>query len=165
MFGPDLALRWPPEVFAAEVTELTRLAGGVENWTERVELVLEDAFAGPAAADKFRSFGGRPGDIDYLRSLCDGVSQLPIFDDRPRYWPERHRTEPAHGLDSFAGSFIRLIEELQERGWLEKELPAGCGARFADVDVDPAEVALGGGTGRPTEAGLTQTLTATCRNH
>ena len=58
MFGPDLALRWPPEVFAAEVTELTRLAGGIENWTERVELVLEDAFAGPAAADKFRSFVG-----------------------------------------------------------------------------------------------------------
>ena len=147
MFGPDLALRWPREVFAAEVTELTRLAGGVENWPERVELVLEDAFAGPAAADKFRSFVGCPGGIEYLRSLCDRVSELPIFDDRPRYWPERHSTA-AQGLDSFAGSFIRLIDELQERGWLEKELPAGCGTRFTDVDVDPAEV-LDERLGRP----------------
>ena len=58
------------------------------------------------------------------------------------------QNEPAHGLDSFAGSFIRLIEELQERCWLEKQLASGCGARFSDVDVDPSEV-LDERLGRP----------------
>ncbi len=72
---------------------------------------------------------GRPGDIEYLLSLRDRVDDSRSSVTGPATWYERQSFGAAPGVDGFAGSFIRFIEEIQERGWLVKELPRGCVAR------------------------------------
>lgn len=128
MFGADFALRWPPEVFVDEMAELVRLGGGVSDWEARVGFALEDAFAGPAARDTFQSSSGGPGGIEYLRSLRGSVSEFPVAGERAPYWSER-RTSAIVSSDTFdklTRSFVRLIDDLHGRGWLEQAFPKGC---------------------------------------
>ena len=86
MFGADFALRWPPGVFADQMAELIRLAGGVRDWQDRVAFALEDAFTGPLARDTFLASSQGPEGIEYLRTLHRSIAEFPIAGERTPYW-------------------------------------------------------------------------------
>ena len=123
--------------------ELVRLDGGVRDWEARVGFALEDAFAGLAARATFQSSLRGPGGIEYLRSLRDSVSQFPISGERAPYWSER-RASALTSSDTFEKltcSFVRLIEDLYGRGWLEQAAAKGC--VDGDDGVDPGDLLEG----------------------
>mgnify|MGYP000592546047 CR=1 FL=1 len=77
--GADWELTWPKELFVKEATGLLSRSWGAEsNWHDQAALLLEEAFAGPAAVDAVKGTGGRgsPDAELVLRQLVQAADGL-----------------------------------------------------------------------------------------
>lgn len=141
--GPDYELRWPRELFRSEATFLLNNRG-LADWQDRAELLLEDAFSGPAPVDDLRNQPAEFGTLDdrhkYLVSLVRNVETLRELTERPAYWSERRSgTTPGKTSESATTrEFVRLVSELETRGYFERDFEKDCVDDPATID--PSEV-------------------------
>jgi len=151
--GPDYELVWPRALFAAEAAAILKLLGS--GWTERAELLLEEAFAGIAAGDdlrvaswqdfpdQFTAPWGGSGDAAaraFLRMVLVAADALPEqAAPRPYYAHRQGRALPTgsadvrsrvnHGQDpaeELQRDWKRLVDDLQDRGYLDRAASRSC---------------------------------------
>jgi hypothetical protein len=139
--GADYQLVWPKELFQAEAYALVNNTQP-QDWADRCELLLEDAFAGVAPRDGFAEADGQSfGQQKFLAALLRRAGTLKeATADRAPYWSERQRSRQpgAISLLATAREFIRIIDDLEARGYFEKAFEKDCvdGPR----DVDPSAI-------------------------
>jgi hypothetical protein len=158
-FGPDYALVWPRELFRSEATALLGYTG--PNWNARAELLLAEAFAGDGPMNDLRTAswndfpalmtGNWNGDAQraFVSNLVESLDSLPDQAKPRPYWVSRHqsgvpavKTDPGQREDELKRSWVTVVRELQEQGYLERVAPRGC----VDDSVPPPDpsVALSG---------------------
>jgi len=148
--SPEYELDWPRELFAAEArTLLDDLSN--PRWIDDAELLLEEAFIGKAPKDDLRTakwhdlplelFKYPPGASDaevaraFLTHLVSSADNLPDRSERRPYWSARRAvdassTQPAapERTVQLQQHWVRLVEDLQKRGYLDCVAPQGCDA-------------------------------------
>jgi hypothetical protein len=148
--GADYQLTWPRHLFVAEASSL--LSGpqaSASDWEDRVGLVLDEALAGPAPKDDFIAATGDgvlPGGIDgqrqFLRALVGVADALGVASRPKPYWPDRQTGSrpPTVTREAAQRLFVRLVADFSDRGYLDKEFPAGCVDDRAFVPVNESDV-------------------------
>jgi hypothetical protein len=129
---PDFALNWPAELFIIEVTEIDRIED--PDWQRRIELLLEEAFAGPTPREEFNRaaeprYPGETGQKEAILSeLVTVAPSLPMAAAPRPYYSQRHAARPEAVLpaDAVRRSFVRIVAHLSESGYLAKAFPEGC---------------------------------------
>jgi hypothetical protein len=129
---PDYALRWPSDLFVAELTAIDLIED--HDWSVRIQLLLEEVFAGPAPRDEFKQRSGRryPGESSqqeqFLAELVDQAPVLQLADEPRPYYPQRNlaRSESILGPDAVRRAFVRLVAQLSEAGYFARVFPDGC---------------------------------------
>jgi hypothetical protein len=143
--GADWELTWPKELFVTEATGLLSRSWGAEsNWHEQATLLMEEAFAGPAAVDAVKGTGG-PGSPDaelVLRQLVQDADALTQAGERRPYFSQRQTgAGPAPLMEeAVRASFEGTVDELYRRGYLDQAFPQGCVDDRDFVHVDPSLV-------------------------
>jgi hypothetical protein len=152
----DYELAWPRDLFVAEGTAiLAREQAKARGWVQQAELLLTEAFAGPAPRDDFNSSGVR--DIvafvtqdpeanadqrSFLRALVDAAPRLREATEAAPYWRVRQRGNGPQAVFSEAermARFATVIEsDLLDAGYLERFLPKTCVDDQEPVVVDPS---------------------------
>lgn len=132
--GADYEMAWPRELFVAEAREL--LDGDqadASDWHGRIELLLEEAFEGPAVRlaavpDAYRFGASGVTKQEMLRDLLAHADQLVEAREPAAYWPQRRtgRAPPAVGPETVQRRFVSLLGDLSERGYLARAFPEGC---------------------------------------
>src|SRR5207253_794920 len=115
----DYELVWPRGVFAREVAALLAASSSRGDWSEAVELLLEEAFAGALPAEEFRHadgdnpWGGGPsGAAAFLTRLYEAAPTLRVSEAPRAYWSQRHgrarqaAAPAAPNYDQLAGWFL-----------------------------------------------------------
>jgi hypothetical protein len=131
--GADYQLVWPRELFRSEAYALVNNTQP-SDWTERCHLLLEDAFAGEAPRDDFSALSTELERQKFLASLLRRTDVLKeASTDRVPYWSERQRSRQpgAVSLLATAREFVRIIDDLERRGYFEKAFDKDC----ADVST------------------------------
>jgi hypothetical protein len=151
--GADFELVWPRQLFAQEAEIL--IAQGGQNFKERCEWLLTEAFAGSAAADVLidnRSYNdpwsnapadGRPsGPKEFLAHLVASVDQLREATVRSPYWSHRRRGTGPGQLDMSAvvREFVRIVSKLQTDGYFENAFPKICVDDHESLEVDATDL-------------------------
>lgn len=139
--GADYEFTWPADLFVAEEAVLLRLGPRDSHWRARVELLLTESFAGPEPRDDFHSacaptpFAARsidPGPFEdgdaYLEALVQAAPRLRSASAPRPYWRQRQNPQPARhfDLDQVMDRFVRLIDDLERRGYFEQFVPKRC---------------------------------------
>lgn len=149
--GADHELVWPRVLFVREAEVLLGQAGR-GDWSDRVEWLLAEAFAGPAAADAFRAVPATSGwppvptpgfpQHAFLADLVRHAGQLREAAHRAPYWSQRRHGAPSGPLPwpAFTQRFVGLVDELRGGGYLGRAFPTPCVDDRDLVPVDPAEV-------------------------
>lgn len=126
----DFALVWPKDLFLDEAQALLhdRTKG---RWIDSADLLLEEAFAGPAPRDALRtdSLPGAwgPGPRGVVQALVEQADQLRQAKEPRPYWSQRRGAQvPQLGIESVMNEFVRLVGNLVQRGYLEHAFPGGC---------------------------------------
>jgi hypothetical protein len=159
--GGDFDLVWPRDLFQTEMTSLVINQTKVSNWSDRVELLLEDAFASGVPRNMFSSrsrydprsttpyFPQDDPGRTFLVELLRGVAGLAEAAARPLYWSDRTSGTLPHApisIQAVTQEFSRIVRTLDQRGYFERPFEKDC------VDhprtVDPAAI-LENLTGRP----------------
>jgi hypothetical protein len=139
----DYQLVWPRRLFQDEASALLNSRGKLNDWDDRCELLLEDAFAGVAPRDDFLAEGAAGGGTTMddrkrflLNLLRRGSSLKEVTADRTAYWSERqHNRRPgAVSRRATVRELIRVIEELDRHGYFEKAFDKDCVDAPAEVD-------------------------------
>jgi hypothetical protein len=140
--GADWELAWPRQLLLDEARWLLSLPSD-QTWSQRAEMLLTEAFAGPAAVNAFRDT--TPAHWSASRDLINRIvtsspTELPEAPEPARYFSERNSgsEKPAATRDATLRRFGRLAADLYDRGYLEAECPRGC--VDAEDRVDPAVV-------------------------
>ena len=126
----DFALVWPRDLFLHEAQVL--LYDCIDGeWIERAELLLEEAFAGPAPRDAIRGnvFAGpwEPGPRGVVEALVEQADQLREAPEPRPYWSERRGGHnPSLNASRVMDEFVRLVGDLEGRGYFERAFPTGC---------------------------------------
>jgi hypothetical protein len=147
----DFTLKWPRGLFLAEAQVL--LWDHTDPpWVERAELLLEEAFAGPVARDALHAniVAGpwEPGPRGVIEALVEQAAQLcPAPEPRP-YWSKRKGAPaPAVSVEETMDGFVRLVDDLERRGYCERVVPGSCtdghGGYFSEYASDQLENHLG----------------------
>ncbi len=145
--GADFEMKWPAILFLEEVEDVSVSAG--MDWQARIEILLEEAFAGPAARDQFRAAsqrgilpGGGDGQDAFLNELLAAVPNLRLASEPRPYYPQRQsaRSDLALGPAWLRREFIRFVGELHESGYLERSFPDGCVDDRDFVRIDKSDV-------------------------
>lgn len=168
---PDHQLVWSRALFVEEASKLLNRKER-KDWTERCQLLLEDAFVrgysdGPAVAfktvgEEANTLSGGFGDPwssprprtnsataprqiftpeqEYLKSLMTRADQL-LEDSTPRrpYWRERKAGPASPSAIRLSSSavvreFVDLIDELSQKGYLEKNFGNDCPDEESYID-------------------------------
>lgn len=139
----DYQLAWPRQLFQDEASALLNSRGRLNDWDDRCELLLEDAFVGVAPRDDFlaeSATGGRTALDDRKKFLLNllrrGSSLKEVTTDRAPYWSERRYSRRPGTVSerTTVREFIRVIEELDRRGYFEKSFDKDCVDAPAEVD-------------------------------
>ena len=143
--SPQYELAWPRELFVAEATALLNDLSN-PRWREDAELLLEEAFAGSAPKDDLRTAkwydlppelfkypsGASAAEVvrAFLTHLVDSADKLPERAERRPYWSARTGSQYAapDRAEQLQQVWVRLVEDLQDRGYLDVVAPQGCGA-------------------------------------
>lgn len=162
--SPQYELAWPRELFVAEATALPEPSD--PNWLEDAELLLEEAFIFHAPKDDLRTtrwYELPPGLLKERSSaspqnvaraivahLVGSADKLPERSERRAYWPARSAAQPASTppdandrIQQLHREWTQLVDDLQDRGYLDWVAPRGCAARPASspaVEVLAAEI-------------------------
>lgn len=152
----NLELRWPRTLFTAEAVVLGDAHDvGTQNWQDRVELLLEEAFTGTAAREHLARvaaaeggfWGSKPGGNnlspkDVLKWLANSADTFPTQAQPRPYWSQRHAPRPHTADNSRLGEwFLQTIRDLHAHGYFEHTFPTGCeDAGDADTGMDPSMV-------------------------
>jgi hypothetical protein len=152
--SPEYELDWPRELFVAEATALLADLSN-PTWLEDAELLLEEAFTGSVPKEDFRAaqWHDLPTDLfknapaagaaevarAFLTHLVNSADKLPEPSKRRPYWSARRAAQAAstqsttHRRLSEALSagplqqdWVRLVEDLRDRGYLDCVAPQGC---------------------------------------
>lgn len=148
----DYTLRWPRDLFKREVSELLNRRGTLTDWNERCELLLEDAFVSNVPRDDFQSVAGTLSGYGQGGSSQLGSSQQFLVGilrradnykevgNRTPYWSERRASSTSRliTLEAAAREFVRLINDLDSRGYLEQSFEKDC--VDAPSAIDPSSV-------------------------
>lgn len=129
----DYQLIWPRRLFQTETAALINNTR-INDWADRCELLLEDAFLGVAPRDDFMAEPGQGHDF-LIKLLRRAETLREAGVGRSPYWSERQRSK-APGAVSLAGTvrdFIRLADDLDSRGYFEKAFDKDC----VDGPADP----------------------------
>lgn len=125
----DYALAWPRDLFVDEAEVLLHGRIG-EQWIDAAELLLEEAFAGPAPRDSLH--GDTPpavceGPRGVVEQLVDGASELKEAATVRPYWSQRKGGTVAPLTPEAAmDGFVRLVDGLCNRGYFDRAFPEGC---------------------------------------
>lgn len=153
--SPQYELDWPRELFAAEATALLEDPSN-PRWLEDAELLLEEAFTSNAPKEYLRTAKSYelPPDLlpdtgshspkevarAFVGHLVNSADSLPERSKRPPYWSARRaagtaRTKPAAAERTvhLQQDWVRLVEDLQKRGYLDCVAPQGCAAKQAST--------------------------------
>lgn len=138
--GADYQLKWPRQLFRSEAYALVNNTGP-QDWSERCELLLEDAFVGVAPRDDFTAIQNSLDKQKFLASLLrrtDLLKEAPT--DRVPYWSERQRSRKpgAVSLLATAREFIRAVDELEADGYFEMAFEKDC--VDAPANVEPSDI-------------------------
>ena len=121
----DFALEWPKDLFVDEAQALLhdRTNG---RWIDSADLLLEDAFAGPAPRDALRtdSLPGawEPGPRGVVEALVEQADQLRQAAEPRPYWSQRRGAQvPQLDIESVMNEFVRIVGNLEQRGYLEHD--------------------------------------------
>ncbi|HWJ64590.1 MAG TPA: hypothetical protein VNS19_21635 [Acidimicrobiales bacterium] len=144
---PEYALRWPPHLFAEEMSRLVAAAKAGswdDSWDEQVETLLRQAFAGGEPAREFRELldiptkstgrydGEEPSDaaIAWLSDLVAIAEQLPSVQHPRPYWSQRTTTTDAGpevlGLAEVAERFRKLVDQLETDRYFSRSIGYEC---------------------------------------
>lgn len=146
----DYVLRWPRDLFKRESAELLNSRASTSDWNDRCELLLEDAFISAVPRDDFRGVsstgGGWPSTSQvgpahqYLVGLLRRADNFKEVGRRTPYWSQRRTgsTPEAITTDVAAREFVRLVSDLEDRGYFEQAFHKDC--VDAPSEVDPAAV-------------------------
>ncbi|WP_371400852.1 hypothetical protein OHA10_23090 [Kribbella sp. NBC_00662] len=133
---PDYRIVLPRELVRRELQDLTDNVATYSDWADRVELLLEEAFAGgaaknrfsalrkrAAASDPFVEFGSSAtsdGPLRFLASLLASLDSLRAATQRSPYWSERlaNGSKATITVDAAARRYVQLVTDLVERGYL-----------------------------------------------
>ena len=125
--GADYQLVWPRPLFRNETAALVNNTK-FDDWDGRCELLLEDAFVGVAPRDDFMA----EPDAERRSFLIRLLRRAEMFKEaavgRTPYWSER-RLSSRPGAVSLAGTvreFVRVIDDLDCRGYFEKAFDKDC---------------------------------------
>ncbi|WP_433612422.1 hypothetical protein [Prescottella agglutinans] len=139
----DFELAWPRELLRSELASLINVNSDSQDWANRVEHLLEDAFTDSAARVQFASLGARwssaTGRVDerrqFMAEILRHLDSFPEPRQRRPFWSERNAGSAPGALtiDATAREFDRLIDDLVRRGYFEHAFTKDC------VD-DPAVV-------------------------
>ena len=141
--GADYQLVWPRRLFQVEAAELLNSRDKLDDWDDRCELLLEDAFAGVAPRDDLLAESPTKGRtfIDQRKTfLVNLLRRAPSLreatTDRTPYWSERQRSSRpgALSLTGTVREFVRVVGELVARGYFENAFDKDCVDAPADVD-------------------------------
>ncbi|USX55631.1 hypothetical protein [Lentzea sp. HUAS12] len=142
---PDYQLLWPRDLFARAATSLINRRE-LEDWDERCELLLEDAFVGGfgGPVTEFREisagidkWGNRPAGTaphltlrqNFLLGLVRSADQLREDNSQRRqYWSRRKtgvKVESAN-LSATAYAFVELVGELDDKGYFDRRFGKDC---------------------------------------
>jgi hypothetical protein len=158
---PEYELAWPRELFVAEATALLADPSN-PSWLEDAELLLEEAFTSEAPKEYLRTAKSYELPPDLLRDtgsdspkkvaraflthLAASVDKLPERAKRRPYWAARRAapaasTQPAapEQTEQLQQDWVRLVEDLQKRGYLDSFAPQGC---VAEPTPSPAAEVL-----------------------
>jgi hypothetical protein len=154
VFDPaDLTLAWPRHLFEREAKVLLA-ADELEQgtWLGAGELLVEEAFAGTEALDAFRTatrvtdvdlfegVAGVSGQVAFLRELVDRADQLREARAATAYWSQRRTGSPPAPITATAlrARFIEFIDDLHDRGYLDRAFPKVCTDDRVSPEVDPS---------------------------
>jgi hypothetical protein len=131
--GADYQLAWPRLLFQNETAALVNNTK-LDDWADRCELLLEDAFTGIVPRDDFMAepAAEQRGFLINLLRRSHNLREAAV--GRRPYWSERQLSKRP-GTVSLAGTvreFVRAVDELDRRGYFEKAFDKDC------VD-DPAD--------------------------
>ena len=162
--SPQYELGWPRELFMAEATALPEPSH--PNWLEDAELLLEEAFIYNTPKADLRTTqwyevplgllkdqsSASPQQVAraFVAHLVDSADQLPECSERRPYWSVRSVDEKASTspdandrIQQLHREWTQLVDDLQDRGYLDWVAPRGCAARPASspaVEVLAAEI-------------------------
>jgi len=162
--SPQYELAWPRELFVAEATALPEPSH--PNWLEDAELLLEEAFILNAPKDDLRTtqwYELPPGVLKngssasprkvaraFVAHLVNFADKLPERSERRPYWSVRSAARAASTppdaqdrIQQLQRDWAQLVDDLQDRGYLDWVAPRGCDARPASspaVEVLAAEI-------------------------
>jgi len=162
--SPQYELAWPRELFMAEAAALPEPSH--PNWLEDAELLLEEAFIFNAPKDDLRTtqwYELPPGLLKdrssaspqkvaraFVAHLVDSADKLPERSARRPYWSVRSAAQPTSTppdandrIQQLHREWTQLVDDLQDRGYLDWFAPRGCAARPASspaVEVLAAEI-------------------------
>ena len=149
--SPQYELAWPRELFVAEATALPEPSH--PYWREDAELLLEEAFIHNTPKDELGATKWYELPLGLLKDpssassqkvagavvshLVNSVDQLPERSERRPYWSVRSAaaqsasTSPAvqDRVQQLRREWAQLVEDLQNRGYLDWIAPRGCDAR------------------------------------
>jgi hypothetical protein len=149
--GPQYELDWPRDLFVAEATALLEDCSN-PRWLDDAELLLEEAFPHSAPKDDLRKakwhdlppelFEYPPGASAaevaraFLTHLVNSAGQLSEHSKRTPYWSARQAAGTASTLlgdqtEQLQQDWVRLVKNLQDRGYLDCVAPQGCAAEPA----------------------------------
>ena len=161
--SPEYELAWPRELFLAEATALL-LEPSNPTWLEDAELLLEEAFIGNAPKGDLRTTkwydlpselfkdpsSASPKEVAraFVVHLVNSADELPERSERRLYWSVRNTaaaTPPAaqDRIQQLQREWAQLVDDLQDRGYLDWVAPRGCDAVPASsppVEVLAAEI-------------------------
>jgi hypothetical protein len=162
----DYGLRWPRSLFQTETAALINARNRLrdDDWSSRCELLLEDAFVGPAPKDDFSSraevgFGQSPtaseGRQAFLVNLLRRAGTLPETAARAPYWSERRKgSVPGRiPLETVVREVVRMVGDLERRGYFEMAFGKDCVDDPSGNPSDILETELGAPDLWPLHAG------------
>ncbi len=144
----DYVLRWPRDLFKRETAELLNSRASTSDWNDRCELLLEDAFISAVPRDDFKrvastgpswTSSSQVGAAhQFLVGLLRRADKFSEAGRRTPYWSQRHTgsTPEAVTTEAVAREVVRLINDLESRGYFEQAFQKDC--VDAPSDVDPA---------------------------
>lgn len=119
--GVDYELVWPRELFRQELA-LTLETTSYDR-DERIDLLLEEAFAGPGPKDDVKRDGQSV--LFDIRDHIDDLTEAPLR--RPRWSERRGGVAPAPlAAETVVREFVRVVNELDVRGYFEYAFDKDC---------------------------------------
>lgn len=142
--GADFALQWPGELFIAEARALQSIRD--PNAPRRMEFLLEEAFAGPAPRDAFKEatqrYDGFGDGSDVVKGLMAAAPNLTVEEDVRPYYPQRKAEGPypVVSIEALRRTYVRLVADLNEKGYLDRVMPGTCVDDHDFVPVNKSDV-------------------------